>query len=67
MELSGNYRHELKYQINSADRQALRQRLKTVMKCDPHAGVDGLYTIRSIYFDNYGDKALREKINGLPK
>ena len=61
MELTGSYRHELKYQINPADHHALRQRLRTVMKCDPHTGADGLYTIRSVYFDNYKDKALREK------
>ena len=57
MELTGSYRHELKYQINPADHHVLRQRLRTVMKCDPHTGADGLYTIRSVYFDNYGDKA----------
>ncbi len=67
MELTGSYRHELKYQISPADHHALRQRLRAVMKHDSHAGSDGLYTIRSIYFDNYGDKALREKINGVPK
>ena len=38
MELTGSYRHELKYQINPADHHALRQRLRTVMKCDPHTG-----------------------------
>lgn len=65
MELTGSYRHELKYQINPADHHALRQRLRTVMKCDPHTGADGLYTIRSVYFDNYKDKALREKVYGV--
>ena len=67
MELTGSYRHELKYQISPADHHALRQRLRTVMKCDLHTGADGLYTIRSVYFDNYGDKALREKVNGVQK
>ena len=67
MELTGSYRHELKYQINPADHHALRKRLRTVMKCDPHTGADGLYTIRSVYFDNYKDKALREKIYGVQK
>ena len=67
MELTGSYRHELKYQINPADHHALRQRLRTVMKWDPHTGADGLYTIRSVYFDNYKDKALREKIYGVQK
>lgn len=67
MELTGSYRHELKYQISPADHHALRQRLRAVMKRDPHTGADGLYTIRSVYFDNYGDKALREKVNGVQK
>lgn len=67
MELTGSYRHELKYQITPADHHALRQRLRTVMKCDPHTGADGLYTIRSVYFDNYKDKALREKVYGVQK
>ena len=67
MELTGSYRHELKYQISPADYHALRQRLRAVMKRDPHTGADGLYTIRSVYFDNYGDKALREKLYGVQK
>ena len=67
MELTGNCRHELKYPISPADALALRQRLGAVMKRDPHAGADGLYTIRSVYFDNYKDKALREKVNGVQK
>ena len=65
MELTGSCRHELKYQISPADALALRQRLRTVMQRDPHAGADGRYTIRSVYFDNYRDKALREKIDGV--
>ena len=67
MELTGNYRHELKYPISPADYLALRQRLRPVMKRDLHVGADGRYTIRSVYFDNYQDKALREKVNGVPK
>lgn len=47
MELTGNYRHELKYQIGPADHLALRQRLKAVMQQDLHTGADGRYTIRS--------------------
>ena len=67
MELTGNYRHELKYQIGPADHLALRQRLKAVMQQDLHTGADGRYTIRSVYFDNYRDKALRDKINGVSR
>ena len=57
------YRHELKYQISRSDYMALRQRLRTVMRPDAHAGPEGTYVIRSIYFDNYRDKALWDKIN----
>ena len=48
MELTGSYRHELKYQINPADHHALRQRLRTVMKCDPHTGADVLYDTKRL-------------------
>ena len=37
------------------------------MKPDEHTRADGRYVIRSIYFDNVHDKALREKINGVQK
>ena len=58
------YRHEVKFEISRQDIAILRQRLGAVMKRDKHA-VDGAYTIRSLYFDNIDDKALREKINGV--
>ena len=61
MQLPGTYRHELKYPINEADYHALRRRLSPLMRHDVHAGREGLYTVRSIYFDNADDKALREK------
>ena len=67
MELQGFYRHELKYQINFADYLAIRQRILPIMKVDKNTDGDGRYFIRSIYFDNIDDKALREKINGVQK
>lgn len=36
-----------------------------VMRTDANTNVDGRYLVRSVYFDNYEDKALREKINGI--
>ena len=65
MKLDGNYRHEKKYPISQGDYLALRQRLRPVMQPDPHAGAEGVYSIQSVYFDNYRDKALREKIDGV--
>ena len=58
-------RHEVKHEINLMDILILRQRLSAVMQRDPHA-VNGRYDIRSLYFDNADDKALKEKINGAP-
>ena len=59
-----NYRHEWKHEINYADMLFLRQRLGAVMKKDEHAK-NGKYFIRSLYFDNAADKALREKLDGV--
>lgn len=59
-----DFRHEWKHEINYSDMIILRQRLKAVMKQDENA-VDGKYFIRSLYFDNISDKALREKIDGV--
>ena len=58
------YRHELKQEINCLDMIILRQRLLAIMQRDLHAA-DGKYEIRSLYFDNARDKALREKTDGV--
>ena len=58
------YRHEWKHEISYGDMLVLRQRLSAVMKRDKHA-IDGKYLIRSLYFDNASDKALREKVDGV--
>jgi len=60
-------RHELKYYINASDCAQLRTRLRAVAKPDEHADADGGYTIRSLYFDNYTDKAVVDKLSGLSR
>ena len=62
--MATNFRHEWKHVLNYADLLTLRHRLGAVMERDPHA-IDGKYHIRSLYFDNPDDKALREKIDGV--
>ena len=62
-----HYRHELKYSISYSEYIAMRKRLRNIMISDPHTDSTGLYQIRSIYFDNSDDKALREKIDGIQK
>ena len=59
-----DFRHEWKHQIGYADLLALRSRLTAVMPWDVHA-VNGKYKVRSLYFDNLEDQALREKIDGV--
>lgn len=58
-------RHEVKHSINTSDYIALRQRLRVVTKQDPHVDDTGRYRVRSLYFDNLDDKALKEKISGV--
>lgn len=67
MQQENHYRHELKYAIPYGDYIAMRSRLRKVMKLDPHVSAAGVYQIRSIYFDNDDDKALREKTDGVAK
>ena len=57
-------RHEWKHEISHRDLCILRQRLHCVMRSDPHA-TDGVYHVRSLYFDTPADTALLEKINGI--
>ena len=58
------FRHEVKHELSNLDILILRQRLKAVMMPDSHAK-NGKYDIRSLYFDNLDDKALREKLDGV--
>lgn len=58
------FRHEVKHEISLSDMITIRHRLTAVAYSDPHA-VNGKYFIRSLYFDNPADKALREKIDGM--
>ncbi len=57
------FRHELKYPMLPRDGLLLTQRLGTLLTPDLHAP-DGRYTIRSLYFDDYRNKALMDKLDG---
>ena len=59
-----HYRHDWKHELNYSDLLTIRQRLRAVMEPDPHAE-GGKYFIRSLYFDNPDDRALRQKIDGV--
>lgn len=59
------YRNEIKHLITPGDRAAICANMRAIAKLDPHAKEKGYYTIRSLYFDNLADRALREKIDGV--
>ena len=67
VEQEKHFRHEMKYSISFSEYLAIRGRLRAIMSPDPHVSDNGTYQIRSIYFDNCDDKALKEKIDGVAK
>ena len=58
-------RHEIKIFLTLSDYISIKNRLKNFAKLDKNAGDNGIYHIRSLYFDNFNDKALMEKISGF--
>lgn len=60
------YRREHKHVISRGDAIAVSRRIRPVLKADPHAGPDGAYRVRSLYFDTPEDAALRDKFAGTP-
>jgi len=59
------FRHELKYGIDCLQHQSLREKLSVILKPDAHAGPDGRYHVRSLYFDDFHNTALMEKLAGI--
>ncbi len=64
---SQGFRHELKHLINFREYYELKNRLKYTIKTDPFTCEDGKYKIRSLYFDNFNNDVLMEKIDGVDK
>ena len=58
------YRHEWKYLIDTAQKEAICSRLAPVMRLDPNAA-NGGYSLRSLYFDDYFHSAYAEKDAGI--
>lgn len=61
-----DFRHEWKHEISLSDHLAIRARLRAVCRPDGHAA-QGRYFVRSLYFDDPSDKALREKLDGVSR
>ncbi len=60
-------RHEHKLNINYSDYMQLSSKLRHIADFDENASDDGSYIIRSLYFDNYADKAVVEKLSGASR
>lgn len=58
------YRHELKYMISQAQLPLLESRIKPMMALDSHVGSNGIYNIRSLYFDDYNNQCYYDNLNG---
>jgi hypothetical protein len=58
------FRHELKYYINYREYILLRNTLKALAQLDRYATESGDYMIRSLYFDDEYESALKEKLGG---
>lgn len=65
--LSKKGRHEHKLYINMADYLQLSSRLKHIAQLDKNSSGNEGYKIRSLYFDNYSDKAVTEKLSGISR
>lgn len=62
--MADKYRHELKYICNEMELSVLNARLQSFMKLDKNAEQDGIYNIRSLYFDDYYNTCFYENEAG---
>lgn len=58
------FRHELKYLMNSQQLYTIKNQLPDLLSPDPHAGPNGCYCIRSLYFDDCRNTFYYENENG---
>ena len=63
--MEGKDRHEYKFLISREGGWLLKQQLPRLMQRDPHAGPNGSYTIRSLYFDDPAFTAFHDKMSGV--
>lgn len=64
MSYEPKYRHELKYICTAAELAMIQGRIHHLIPLDSHAGENGMYQIRSLYFDDYYDRCYYENENG---
>lgn len=58
------YRNELKYICSEAQLGLLANRMEAICRRDKYVDEDGKYSIRSVYFDDYGNTGYYDNENG---
>lgn len=58
------YRHEYKFVCSDEELALIDSRLNMLCPLDSHAGQSGIYSIRSLYFDDCDNSAFTENENG---
>lgn len=59
------FRNELKYVCSEGELQQILARVRPLCRPDSHAGPGGIYSIRSVYFDDRDDTCFYENENGV--
>lgn len=59
------YRHELKFLCSQLQVELLMSQLDCLMDKDTHSCEKGFYTVRSLYFDDYHNSAIKQKEDGI--
>lgn len=59
------FRHEFKYLCTDTQLSILESRLKGILSKDNHVGPNGIYRIKSLYFDDIHDRCYYENEDGV--
>jgi len=59
------YRNEWKYHCTQPELSVMEKHLDAVMARDIHAGTDGKYCVRSLYFDDMSNSCYHDTLSGL--
>ena len=63
--ISNRFRYEVKYTLTPFEYLKFRDFCSGFMDCDKNAGKDGIYTVKSYYFDTLYYDDYFEKLNGI--
>ena len=59
------YRNEWKFVCSDQELVLLEQRLSGLLRLDTHSGNSGMYSVRSLYFDDYDNTSAYQNAAGI--